>query len=123
MQPTEGDSRLFGRDLSKSNVGLLQSLGVQKKGMKVQRSGGKRVAIAIPATKKGSTPRRGRQSSQKTAAPRRAVPVRNVAKPGGRSGGSGGRQRTVEMPRLADLRITIQNEKVWVQLPHLPEST
>jgi hypothetical protein len=90
----------------------MQSLGVQKKGMKVQRSGGKRIAIAIPVAKEGSTlnPRRGRHSIQKAAAPRRrAAPARNVAKPVGKSGG---RPRTVEVPKLSELRITIANEKV-----------
>jgi len=49
-------------------VNYSQGLGVQKKGMKVQRGGGgggKRVAVAAVGTRK---PGKGRQSTQKAAA-------------------------------------------------------
>lgn len=97
---------------------LSKTLGVQKKGMKVQRGSRKPAAAKSESRRepKGGKARLGRNRPGRRAEASRPA-SRNVSKTS-RVAPSGGRgsvpKRTVDLPKLTDLRITISNTQVLV---------
>lgn len=82
---------------------------MQKKGLKIQK-GGKKVAVAIAQPRREG---KGRKvtPAKRSGNPRRAEPRDVPRRRDRRPGREGSGKRTVDLPRLTDLRITISNDK------------
>lgn len=89
----------------------LQNLGVQKQGMKVQKAKRRGTAPSEPRSGKGKKVVALGKSSD-----RRGGPSGLSRKDSGRVK-DGKAKRTVDLPRLSDLRITISNEKARLCFP------
>ena len=91
---------------------LQAPLGVQKQGMKVQKGKTRGLATSAPKGGKGKRAVVSGKSNDRRAGP--SILSRKDNSRGKEKGG----KRTVDLPRLSDLRITISNDKARYPADH-----